>query len=177
MLLYTVAYLAYEAARPDPRSLFIFLQHNNMTQNCYRFLTPGDFIQPDDEFFNPDDNVWSPAQKGDYGGPWAQGDWIVRRKMDTNDVNPAEAWNLWVTASEMIWLLQSMVHGSDIDAAEINIEKWPQRGRSEAVNLKEAMNTAIEYLARARPSWKPLVPKAVDGDPTGMTFEPEGEQP
>ena len=143
----------------------------------YKILEPGDTILTGDEIYNPLTHQWEPEAEFGYGEKCQPGYAPIRRKIDTGDVNPAEAWNLWVTASEMIWLLQSMVHGSDIDAAEINIEKWPQRGRSEAVNLKEAMNTAIEYLARARPSWKPLVPKAVDGDPTGMTFEPEGEQP
>lgn len=95
-----------------------------MPTDYYQILKSSDTIQRGDEFFNPATREWEPLPADVHGWKAEIGAASIRRKLDTEGVDPAHTAGLWRSLHTLLHLFTAFVdeHSLDPDVLKVTTD-------------------------------------------------------
>jgi hypothetical protein len=134
--------------------------------DCYHILKDDNTIEPGDEFYNPETGNWEPAE-GDLLGVnhCAAHEYPVRRKIDTKDVDPAQAGDLWDSLYATLRIFVGLVEQLDINVEETQVTVTERKSNiSASVSLCDVFEKSIQHLRDACPSYAAAIDEEEEED-------------
>jgi hypothetical protein len=132
-----------------------------MTQDCYKFLTPGDIVQRGDEFYDHDDEEWT--REVIIGRVWQDGSFPTRRKIDADCPEAPR----WIPVTERMPTAEDGMKGSTNRTDEGKVLWMTLRGGWHAGHCGNAPDYAVAWCHI--PAYGNPVP--TPEDPVRVAFE------
>jgi len=124
-----------------------------MKPDYYQHLEIGDAIEPGDEYYDTHESRWDPCPADVIGDPWTKECYVVRRKLDTNGVDPSDAEEIWCALHALLRSFTSCAEVMQINPEESQVSVLVNDVESSTYTLAELFSVATQVLKQSRPNW------------------------